>query len=310
MSSSRPIGSTIAAAAATACSAGLADGLGPGRRPGGVTAVALTAGRGRASHARTAASCLAVSRPAGDVVPGERACPSRCGGDRRPDAVAHLDVHGVAHVVDVLDAVAQHLPAQPALEVGDQRGVVGVDHVQRDVELPLVRGHRRGGRPDPVPHVDQHRLADVVDVVDLVVQHGAAQAPLQVRDQRGVVGVDHVEVDVRAPGALAQRLAVDDRHRAQQQDVDQHDQPTVGDVHPVDQAHHQGDEVVGDLLLGHRVDRSRMIDRIAKSPKPSAMSTRTLAQQRDRHEDADVERDVAQQQVRAPMAAEVQHVGQ
>ena len=53
-----------------------------------------------------------------------------------------------------------------------------------------------------------------------------------------------------------------------------------------------------------------MIDRIANSPKPSAMSTRTRGQQRDRHEDADVERDVGQQQVGAPMAAEVQHVGQ
>ena len=230
--------------------------------------------------------------------------------DRRPDAVAHLDVHGVAHVVDVLDAVHQHLPAEPALEVGDQRGVVGVDHVQRDVELPLVRGHRRGGRSDPVAHVDQHRLADVVDVVDLVVQHGAAQAALQVRDQRGVVGVDHVEVDVRAPAALAQRLAVDDRHHAQQQDVDQHDEPTVRDVHSVDQAHHQGDEVVGDLLLGDRA-RPQPDDRQDREePEAERDVDAHRGQQRDRHEDADVERDVPQQQVRTPMTAEVQHVGQ
>jgi hypothetical protein len=162
------------------------------------------------------------------------------------------------------------------LEVGDQRRVVGVHHVQRDVQLPLVRGCHDGVRAGAVAHVDEHGLAHVVDVVHLVVQHGAAQAPLQVGDQGGVVDVDHVQVDVHAAGALAQPLAVDDRHRAQQQHVDHHDQPAVGDVHPVHQAQHQGHEVVGDLLLGHR-GRPQPDDRqMANRPKPNAMSTRTV----------------------------------
>ncbi len=231
-------------------------------------------------------------------------------GDRGEDAVGHLDLHRVAHVVDVLDLVAQHLSAQPVLQVGDQRRVVGVDHVERDLQLPLVHRCHDGVRAGAVADVDQRGLAHVVDVVDLVVQHGAAQSALQVGDQGGLVGVHDVQMDVHAAGALAQALAVDDRHGAQQQHVDQHDEPAVGDVHPVDQAHHQGDEVVGDLLLGHR-RRPQPDDRQDGEQAEAQCDVHPhRGQQRDRHEDADVERAVGQQQVRAPVATEVQHVGQ
>src|SRR4249920_2703321 len=208
-----------------------------------------------------------------------------------------------------------------AMAIVDSRGLrertrrmdVHLDVVHADdASLVADLERRLGGTVlhHEVNDIDEHALAHVVDVVHLVVKHGADQASLQVGDQGGVVGVDDVQVDVHAAGALAQPLAVDDRHGAQQQHVDQHDQPAVGDVHPVHQAHHQGDEVVGDLLLGHR-RRPQPDDRQDGEEAEAQCDVHAhRGQQRDRHEDADVECDVGQQQVRAPVATEVQHVGQ
>src|SRR6185437_16600589 len=108
------------------------------------------------------------------------------------DPVAHVDDHGVAHVVDVLDQVAQHPAAQATLEVGDQRVVVGVDHVEGDLQAPVVDLLLRRDRPGPVPHVDDHGLAHVVDVVDLVVHHRATQPTLEVGDQHRVIVTYHI----------------------------------------------------------------------------------------------------------------------
>jgi hypothetical protein len=64
--------------------------------------------------------------------------------------------------------------------------------------------------------------------------------------------VHNVERHVQAPRAVAQRSAVDDEHRHQQQDVHRHDEHDVVQAEPVDQPQDQGHEIVGHLLLRHR----------------------------------------------------------
>ena len=88
---------------------------------------------------------------------------------------------------------------------------------------------------------------------------------------------------------------------------DHHEDPAVVQVQPVDQPQDERDEVVGHLLLGHRA-RAQPDDRQDREQSEAQRDVHPHpAQQRHRHEDADVERDVGQQQVRAPMAAEVEH---
>jgi len=52
-------------------------------------------------------------------------------------------------------------------------------------------------------------VVDEVDLVDLLVHHAPVEQALQFGHQRRVVGVDLVDADVRAPGTLAQRPAVE-----------------------------------------------------------------------------------------------------
>ena len=225
---------------------------------------------------------------------------------------ADVEDHDVAHVVDVGDPVVQHPPTQAPLQIRHQRGGVAVDDVQGDLQPPLTqpRPHGGGGGVGAVADVDQRGVAHVVDVVDLVVQHPPTQAPFQIRHQRRVVAVHGVQGDVQPPRPFAQRSAVGHQHGHQQQRVDQHHQPPVVQVEAVDQAHDQGHEVVGHLLLGHRTGAQPDDRQDREQPEPQRDVHPRGTQQRDGHEDADVQRDVGQQQIRPAVPAKVQRVGQ
>ena len=104
-------------------------------------------------------------------------------------------------------------------------------------------------------------------------------------------------------------LAVEDKHGQQQDDVQRHDQPAVRHAQTVDQTQDQRDEVVRHLLLGDRTRPQPDDGQYREQAEAHRDVHPDLGEQRHRHEDADVQCDVGQEQVRAPMAAEVQDVG-
>jgi hypothetical protein len=142
------------------------------------------------------------------------------------------------------------------------------------------------------------------------VAHLGGQQPLQRSMQLGPVEVGHVEGHQLPVGATTEPWMVDGVHDRHQHGRQGRGEPAGGRSEAVDEPEREGDEVVGDLLLGDLV-RAQPDDRQdAEQAEAEPDASLGTGEQDGDREHTDVQGDVGEQQVAAVIAAEVDGVGQ